>query len=108
MKTKIKEFRTKRCFFKRKDGSTGIMYHKSVELSEGSIIRFSKNEWKFSSTRMNSKVSGSLQLKSMNICEELGREEIVSEKFSNFKKFSERMVGIVGVDEFIKIVSFLK
>lgn len=79
-----------------------------VELADGSIVKWWKGEWRFSATRWNSKVTTSLNLRAMSVATENGREVKVEERYTDFDKFSKRMVAIVGIYDFLRMVEWIK
>lgn len=81
---------------------------KFVTLSDGSIVKWWKGEWRFSKVVWNAKVATSLQTRAMSVAQENGREVKVEERFDNFEKFSKRMVGIVGIYDFLRMVEWIK
>lgn len=105
----IRECVQKRCFFTTKDGKRGIKIHRSVILSEGSVIRFdAKNStWKFSSLRLNSKVARSMTRTSMQIAQDAAREVKDEEQFSSYEKFACRLAAIIGIDALVQVTMFL-
>lgn len=92
--------------FKERKGS-----RKFVVISDDygeSIVKWWMGEWKISSERMDSRISKSLMWGSMVDSQENGRMEKVEERYSDFKRFSEKMVRIVGVEEFIRIIKWIQ
>lgn len=81
---------------------------KFVELADGSIIKWWKNEWRFYSFRWNTKPATSLQLRAMSIADERGRMERVEERFTDFNTFAERLARVVGLDHLIQIVQWIQ
>ena len=79
-----------------------------VELSDGSIVKWWKGEWKFSAMRHNSKVATSLQNRAMSVAEESGREVKVEERYTDFDRFSKRMVAIMGIYDFMRMIQWIK
>lgn len=86
---------------KEKSGS-----RKWVTLSDGSVIRWWKGVWKFEKKRMDRKVATSLQYVSQMA--QPVREVTDSEKYDDFSKFAARMVGVMGVEEFLKAIAWMK
>ena len=81
---------------------------KFATLEDGSIIKWWNGEWRFSSKRHNTKVATSLQRRAMCQAIDEGREVTDCERYVTFEDFAERMVGVVGLDQLVKIVQWIK
>lgn len=79
-----------------------------VELEDGSIIKWWNGEWRFFSTRWNSRVATSLNTRAMTVAVENGRLVKDEERFSNFDDFARRLVKVVGLDQLIRIVQWIQ
>lgn len=81
---------------------------KFVVLKDGSVIKWWKGIWRFSKERWDRDVSKSLYHCSMVDSIEKGKWVKDEERYEDFEKFSKRMVGILGVDQFIKVINWIK
>ena len=81
---------------------------RKVVLSDGSTIKWWNGEWRFSKVRWNSKVATSLNRAAMCKAIDEGREAVDIERYTDFKKFMDRMVPMLGSYEFLRIVQFIK
>ena len=72
------------------------------------VVKWSRGEWKIIGSRLNTKVATSLQNRAMSIAVERGRMVEEVERYTDFRRFSERLAAIVGVDEAMKIVMWIK
>ena len=79
-----------------------------MTLSDGSVVKWWRGEWRFSSTRWRSGVTTSLQTTSMEAANERGREEKVEERYTDYDKFAKRMIGIVGAYDFLRMIEWIK
>lgn len=81
---------------------------KSVVLTDGSEVKWWGGVWRFRSTRWNTAVATSLQNYAMTKAVINGREVMDEERYTDFQKFMQRMVGVVGSYEFLRIVEWIK
>ena len=104
----IRERVVKKCFYTRKDGTTGVMFHKSVVLTDGTTIRYSKDSWKIvSPEQFSTAVATSLTRYAMATAVVNGKMRSEVKERHSFKNFMTEMVKMVSVETFMEIVSYL-
>jgi hypothetical protein len=81
---------------------------RKVVLADGSVVKWWGGEWRFSKARWNSRVATSLNTHAMVVAAENGSKVVDIERYTDFGKFMERMVGVVGSYEFLRIVEFIQ
>lgn len=94
--------------FRPKGGKERQGSRRWVELADGSIVKWWKGEWRFSAVRWNSKPTTSFNLRAMSVAEENGRATKVEERYTDFDKFSKRMVAIIGIYDFLRMIEWIK
>ncbi len=81
---------------------------RKVILSDGSVIRWWKGVWKFQSTRWNRAVATSLSRYALTAADINGREVTDTEAYSDYDAFAKRLIPILGIYEFHKVMAFMK
>lgn len=110
MTMRIKEFVTKRCFFTKKDGTRGMVPHKSVVLEDGTVVRWNRKSanWKIvGPERWDSAPATSLNTRAMVIAHEKGRMRSDVEEYGVFRHFQDAMKRLVDEETFLTIVVYL-
>ncbi len=79
-----------------------------VTLKDGSVVKWWKGEWKFTATRWDEAVATSLSHRAMSVADERGKERKVEERYTDFDRFSKRMVGIMGIYDFMRMIEWIK
>lgn len=105
------EFVTKRCFYTKPDGSTGVMFHRSVVLDSGIEVRWNRKGgcWKLTyPARWDSAVATSLSRYAMVTAHSKGRMRSETEEFPFFPQFAARLMKLVDAESATTIVLFLK
>lgn len=108
---KVREWVTKKCLYERKDGTTGMMYHKSVVLDNGTTIRWNRRGecWSITSApRWNSAVATSLSRYAMTAADLKGSLQTDRETYHAFTNFQTRLVTLVDVETAVDIIMYLK
>ncbi len=100
------EFKGRRGFGGKRGCRQGS--RKWVTLTDGSKIKWWGGKWVFSSERLNTKVATSLQLRAMNKATENGKMVVDKEVYEDFDVFAHRMVGIMGLDAFMKALEWIR
>ena len=107
----IRDFVTKKCFYTKPDGSTGVLYHRSVVLDSGIEVRWNQKSgnWKLTyPARWDSAVASSLSRYAMVTAHGKGRLRSETEEFNLFSQFAARLMKLVDVESATTIVMFLK
>lgn len=107
---KVIDYVTKKCFFTTKEGKTGVMFHRSVVLDDGTVVRWNRKsgDWKIEGPeRWVPAVATSLYTRAMVVAHDKGRFRRDIEEFNLFRHFQARMIRLVDEEAFVEIVTFL-